>query len=282
MKVLITGADGFTGQHLSKYLQAQGHEIIPFSADLTKRESVYKEVDSISPDWVVHLAAISFVDYQDCSSFYTVNVIGTLNLLDALVGLKQQPLNILIASSANVYGNCQNSPISESQPPAPVNHYAASKLAMEHLTKPYIEKLPLFFVRPFNYTGPGQSKSFLIPKLVDHFIRKANSIDLGNLQIEREFNDVNMVCQAYLLLLERAKIGEAYNVCTGITYSLIEVLELLEQETNHKIKIKVNPSLVRKNEVHKLCGDPAKINELDIYLDLPLSDTVSAMLSAES
>jgi nucleoside-diphosphate-sugar epimerase len=153
---------------------------------------------------------------------------------------------------------------------------------MEHLTKPYIEKLPLFFVRPFNYTGPGQSKSFLIPKLVDHFIRKANSIDLGNLQIEREFNDVNMVCQAYLLLLERAKIGEAYNVCTGITYSLIEVLELLEQETNHKIKIKVNPSLVRKNEVHKLCGDPAKINELDIYLDLPLSDTVSAMLSAES
>lgn len=280
MKVLITGADGFTGQHLSKYLQTQGHEIIGFSADLTKRESVYKEVGSISPDWVVHLAAISFVDYQDCSSFYTVNVIGTLNLLDALVGLKRKPSSILIASSANVYGNCQNSPISESQPPAPVNHYAASKLAMEHLTKPYIEKLPLFFVRPFNYTGPGQSKSFLIPKLVDHFISKAKTIELGNLQVEREFNDVIMVCRAYLLLLERAKIGEVYNVCSGITYSLIEVLEFLEQETNHKIDIKVNPSLVRKNEVHKLCGDAAKINNLDIYLEPALADTLGAMLSA--
>ena len=281
MKVLITGADGFTGQHLSEYLKAQGHEVVPLTADLTDSEALNKEVDLISPDWVVHLAAISFVGHHDLSQFYLVNVIGTLNLLDALANLERKPSSVLIASSANIYGNCQHSPISESQSPAPVNHYAASKLAMEHLAKTYIDRLPLFFVRPFNYTGLGQAKSFLIPKLVDHFVRKEKSIELGNIKVEREFNDVRMVCKAYSLLLEKAQSGESYNVCSGKTYSLFDVLELLEQATNHRIEIKINPKLVRRNEVQKLCGNPGKINGLGINLESSLTDTLATMLPAK-
>jgi len=280
MKVLITGAYGFTGLHFSGYLEAQGHEVVPLIADLTDRESLNKEVDLISPDWVVHLAAISFVGHHDISQFYSVNVIGTLNLLDSLANLQRKPSSVLIASSANIYGNCQHSPINESQSPAPVNHYAASKLAMEHLAQTYIDRLPLFFVRPFNYTGPGQAKSFLIPKLVDHFVRKEKSIELGNLKVEREFNDVRMVCAAYYALLESAVTGQVYNVCSGHSFSIQDVISILEEITSHKMLVHVNSSLVRSSEVHRLCGNPNKLLACTGPLTIPtLQQTLSSMLS---
>ncbi|MEF3074298.1 GDP-mannose 4,6-dehydratase [Methylobacter sp. Wu1] len=259
MRLLVTGGQGFTGQHFVKAARACGHEVITLQADLKDREAVRQQVIEAAPEAVVHLAAISFVGHADASAFYNVNVIGTLNLLEALAALAQPPRSVLIASSANVYGNCERSPITEEQAPAPVNHYAMSKLAMEYMARTYLDRLPLFFARPFNYTGPLQAKSFVIPKLVAHFAQKAEAVELGNLDVEREFNDVRFVCEAYLRLLQKATPGEVYNICSGKPVTLKSVIELLGQITGHQLQVNVNPAFVRSNEIHRLCGSPAKL-----------------------
>ena len=281
MKLLVTGAHGFTGKHFVKSAHDYGHEVISLQADLTDPKAVRQEVLQAAPEAVVHLGAISFVGHADTSAFYKVNVIGTLNLLDALAALTQPPRSILLASSSNVYGNCEQSPITEEQPPAPVNHYAMSKLAMEYMAKTYLDRLPLFFVRPFNYIGPGQAESFIIPKLVVHYLRRAEIVELGNIEVEREFNDVRFVCEAYLQLLKKAGPGEVYNICSGKPVTLKSVLELLGQITKHHLQIKVNPVFARDNEIHRLCGSPAKLQGVVGNIWLPtLRDTLQWMLGA--
>lgn len=282
MRILVTGADGFTGLHFARRAREAGHEIIALSADLTDRAAIKSQVEMAAPEAVVHLAAISFVGHDKPIAFYDVNVIGTLNLLDALQGLAKPPSSILLASSANVYGNCDQSPIAETQQPAPVNHYAMSKLAMEYLAKTYADRLPLFFVRPFNYTGPGQAASFVIPKLVAHFQRRAATVELGNLHIEREYSDVRMVSEVYLRLLECAHTGETYNICTGQTHTLRHVIDLLTELTGHRIQVKVNPDFVRANEVHRLCGSPVKlVQTVGALLPTPtLTETLAWMLAS--
>jgi nucleoside-diphosphate-sugar epimerase len=259
MKILLTGAAGFTGLFFKSVAEAAGHAVVLLQADLTDKAAVATQVAQAQPDAVVHLAAISFVGHADDSAFYAVNVVGTMNLLAAVAALPAKPRCVLLASSANIYGNCDASPIAESQPPAPVNHYAMSKLAMEHMALTYADRLPIVITRPFNYTGPGQAPQFLIPKLVSHFARKADLIELGNLHVEREFNDVRMVCAAYMRLLESGVPGQAYNVCSGQPYTLQHVIATLEQITGHSMRVEVNPAFVRANEVHRLCGSPAKL-----------------------
>lgn len=281
MRLLLTGADGFTGRHFVAAARAAMHEVFALQANLNNTDALKAEVAQVAPEAVVHLAAISFVGHADVNAFYNVNVIGTLNLLDALASLPKPPDSVLLASSANVYGNCQQSPITETQPPAPVNHYAMSKLAMEHMARTYLDRLPLFFVRPFNYTGPGQAPSFVIPKLVAHFARQAQAVELGNLDVEREFNDVRFVGAAYLQLLHKAKRGEVYNICTGQPVTLKAVLALLSQITGHSLHVKVNPAFVRANEIHRLCGSPDKLlATVGELVSPPLMDTLRWMLKA--
>jgi GDP-6-deoxy-D-talose 4-dehydrogenase len=259
LKLLLTGADGFTGLHFTRHAEAAGHVVVPLRANLTDKTTVHEEVARAAPDALVHLAAISFVGHADDAAFYAVNVVGTVNVLAAMAALPKAPRCALVASSANVYGNCETSPIAESQASAPVNHYAASKLAMEHMAQTFARSFPVVMARPFNYTGPGQAGHFLIPKLVDHFARRAPVVELGNVAVEREYNDVEFVCQSYLHLLDHAQPSLPYNVCTGHTYSLLDVIARLERLTGHHIRPQVNPQLVRANEVHRLCGDPARL-----------------------
>ena len=281
MKLLVTGASGFTGKHFVKAARDYGHEVIALEADLRDCDAVKQQVLLAAPEAVVHLAGISFVGHADPCAFYHVNVIGTLNLLDALTALIQPPRGILLASSANVYGNCEQSPITEEQSPAPVNHYAMSKLAMEYMARTYLDRLPLFFARPFNYIGPGQRESFVTPKLVAHFVQRAESVDLGNLDVEREFNDVRFVCEAYLQLLDKALPGEVYNICSGKPIALKSVFDLLSQITGHHMQIKLNPAFVRNNEIHRLYGNPEKLYRLVGDIPLPaLQDTLQWMLRA--
>jgi nucleoside-diphosphate-sugar epimerase len=279
MRILLTGAAGFTGLFFKQQAEASGHTVIALAADLTDKASVAAEVLQIQPTAVVHLAAISFVGHADEAAFYDVNVLGTMNLLAALAALPIKPTKVLLASSANVYGNCTSSPISEEQVPAPINHYAMSKLAMEHMALTYVDRLPILITRPFNYTGPGQASHFLIPKLIDHFAKNSEHIELGNLDVEREFNDVRMVCEAYLRLLDKGEIGEVYNVCSGEPHTLQHVIKTLERITQHTIKVDVNPAFVRANEVHRLCGSSAKLQTTIGHLDQwKLEDTLRWML----
>jgi nucleoside-diphosphate-sugar epimerase len=134
-----------------------------------------------------------------------------------------------------------------------------SKLAMEYMAWTYLDRVPIVITRPFNYTGPGQAPQFLIPKLVNHFARRAEQIELGNLHVEREFSDVRMVCDAYLALLAHGVPGQVYNVCSGQPYTLQHVIGLLSGITGHTMDVRVNPAFVRANEVHRLCGSPDKL-----------------------
>jgi len=262
LKILLTGADGFTGKHVLAQSSLAGYVVHALKADLTKSDDLKAEVLEVKPDVVVHLAAISFVGHADANAFYGVNVLGTTNLLDALAALPVPPRKVLLASSANVYGNSESSPISESQPPAPVNHYAMSKLAMEYMAKTYLDRLPLLFVRPFNYIGPGQDASFVIPKMVKHFINKAPLIELGNIDVAREFNDVRFVVAAYMALLKVAEVGETYNICSGRPVTLEAMIALLTELTGHAIEVRVNPAFVRENEIKLLSGSPQKLLDL--------------------
>lgn len=266
--------------------RAAGHKVVALACDLGDRSELQRQVLAAAPDCVVHLAAISFVGQADDNAFYAVNVVGTMNLLEALTGLPRTPDRVLLASSGTVYGNCEASPIAESQAQAPTNHYAMSKLAMEHMARVYADRLPLLVTRPFNYTGEGQASQFLIPKLVSHFAQRARAIELGNLHVEREFNDVTMVCDAYIKLLEYGEPGETYNICSGDGYTLQHLIDVFSRLTGHRLEVRVNPAFVRRGEVHRLFGSPAKLQSLlarkgAAVVKVPLEDTLRRMLAAQ-
>lgn len=280
--ILLTGADGFTGQHFAKAAQERGYSVLALQSDLTDTAALEMELADASFDYVVHLAGISAVTHTDLQDIYAVNLFGTLNLLNALISSQQSLTKVILVSSANVYGRSTISPIDETMCPAPVNHYAMSKLAMEHMAKAHHADLPLLVARPFNYTGAGHDSRFVIPKLVEHFVQRRPFIELGNIHVEREFNDVRMVCNAYLELLEKGVAGETYNICSGRTFSLTAIIEKLSTLSEHKIEVRVNQEFVRPNELDTLSGSPRKLEAcIGELLHPPLEDTLEWMLCAQ-
>ncbi len=270
---LVTGASGFTGRYMVRALQAQGVRVVALGSsdtgadltlpcDLTDPIAVDAAVAQASPDWVVHLAALAFVGHADQTAFYNVNVFGTLNLLGALAKLPTPPSRVLIASSANIYGTPGIEVIDESVCPAPVNHYACSKLAMEHMVATWFERLPIVVARPFNYTGPGQDERFLIPKIVGHFARRAPVIELGNLDVSRDFSDVRDVVAAYLGLLQSDARSQFVNVSSGRAIALREVIAMAEAIAGYQIEVRVNPAFVRANEIPVLRGDDSRLRSI--------------------
>ena len=159
-KVLITGAHGFTGSHLRKELSEHGYDCIGLKSDLLDKEKLLSEVLSVNPQYVIHLAAMSFTAETDLCKIYNVNVVGSTNLLDALAKLKQPPLRVILASTAAVYGNCGEETQGENIIPRPISHYACSKLSMEYISQNYTQMFPISITRPFNYTGRGHSEIF--------------------------------------------------------------------------------------------------------------------------
>ncbi len=287
--VLLTGANGFTGRYVRAELEASGYTVCgavvgaprgphETTLDITSPDDCRRVMERLRPDYLVHLAAISFVQHADADAFYRVNVIGTINLLQAMADARLSPKRVLIASSANVYGNATAGVISESQPPQPVNHYAVSKLAMEFMVKTWSDRLPIVLTRPFNYTGVGQQPHFLVPKIVSHFVQRAPVIELGNLDVERDFSDVRMVARAYHGLLEQDCAGQTVNVCSGRPYSLRSILDMMQEIAGYDIEVRVNPAFVRQSEVKTLVGSPDKLCSLVGKLDaFALGDTLRWM-----
>lgn len=289
---LVTGASGFTGRYLIHALKARDFKVIglgsgstdadvTLACDLTDKAAVAAAVAQAQPDWVIHLAALAFVGHADQEAFYRVNLFGTLNLLEALGSLERQPQRVLIASSANIYGTPGIEVIDESVCPAPVNHYACSKLAMEHMVATWYDRLPIVITRPFNYTGPGQDERFLIPKIVGHFARGEQVIELGNLDVSRDFSDVRDLVQAYIGLLDSSHHSSPVNVCSGQATALRTVIQMSEQIAGYAIEVRVNPAFVRANEIPVLRGDDARLRGIVGPRDLiPLQQTLGDLFRA--
>jgi GDP-6-deoxy-D-talose 4-dehydrogenase len=268
---LVTGLGGFTGRHLQPLLEQHGHEVHGIAAsnepaatrvypvDLLDADGLADVVRRVRPRRVVHLAAISFVAHGDAAEIYATNIVGTRNLLRALAALPQPPASVLLASSANIYGNAAREPIVEDCPAQPMNDYAVSKCAMEQMAALWADKLPLTVVRPFNYTGVGQAGHFLIPKIVDAYRRRLPEVELGNIDVERDFSDVRDVVEAYRRLIERSPRG-VFNVCSGEAIALRDVMATAQELTGHAMGVRVNPAFVRANEVKRLRGSSEKLD----------------------
>jgi len=289
-RALVTGLRGFTGVYMERELAAAGYQVFGMAApgaadqpgvfpvDLCDRAAVGAMVEQVQPDVVVHLAGIARVEHGNAEQIYRINVAGTRNLLEALAGMSRTPSAVLLASSANVYGNASVSLIDELVAPAPANDYAVSKLAMEYMARLWEDRLPIILARPFNYTGRGQSEQFLLPKIVAHFRRRASTIELGNLEIARDFSDVRMVVHSYRRLLAAAPAGETFNVCSGRSHSLSSVLDLMSEIAGYRIDVRVNPAFVRANDVLTLTGDNSKlVARIGQVQTRPLSETLRWM-----
>lgn len=268
-KILITGIDSFTGVYLSSYLEKEGYDVYgtslfessakKYTCDITIKEEIAKVLQEVKPEYMIHLSGISFAAHGEMEDFYKVNTIGTTNILDAFLELGLSPKKVVLASSATVYGNQGLEVLDESLCPKPANHYGASKYAMESLARGYFEKLPIIITRPFNYTGIGQPEHFLIPKIVKHFREKSSTIELGNIDVSREFNDVGYVCEIYKRLLECEAKGEVVNLCSGQGIKLLDVIEMMNTIAGYNIKVDVNPAFVRKDEIQSLTGSTEKL-----------------------
>jgi nucleoside-diphosphate-sugar epimerase len=288
----LTGARGFTGVYLRAELEAAGYSVVggivgagvgarEVTLDITSLDNCRRVMERIRPDYLVHLAAITFVQHADAEAFYRVNVIGTLNLLQAIADARLSPRNVVVASSANVYGNANAVEIVEEQLPQPLNHYGVSKLAMEHMVRTWADRIPIVVTRPFNYTGVGQEPHFLVPKIVSHFVQHASEIELGNVDVAREFSDVRMVALAYRRLIEDAPAGETFNICSGVAYSLAEVLAMMSEIAGYTINVKVNPAFTRYNEVKRLAGSTKKLHSaIGRIRTFPLHETLAWMYHA--
>lgn len=270
-KVLIIGIESFTGKHLAHHLKVSGYDVFGtsffesddahiFQCDITDKASISEILKTVLPEYIINLAGISFVGHAKKELFYTVNVLAVENILESIIGIQNyQPKKIILVSSATVYGNQASNVLDENMIPNPINHYGISKLAMEQIAKTFFDKLNIVITRPFNYTGIGQEAHFLIPKIVSHFKEHKAQIELGNIDVFREFNDVGYVCEIYQRLLESPLKSEILNLCSNRVIALKEVIRQMNALAGYEIEIKVNPLFVRQNEITSLSGSTNKL-----------------------
>ena len=277
MRIALTGASGFTGRFVIEALADRGIECVPLSVDLADKAAVDAAIADTAFDRLIHLAARAFVNAADWEAFYAVNQIGTYHLLDAVARLRPGT-RCIVASSAQVYGPGAEGLVAEDAATHPANHYAISKLAMEQGSALWRNRLEIVVARPFNYTGVGQGIEYLVPKIVDHFRRGADTIELGNLFVKRDFGDVRSVAEAYAGLALADAPPALVNICTGTVRSIDDILATLGQISGHQIEVRVNPAFVRANDVPVLGGDVSRLRAtLPDWHPRDLADTLDWM-----
>jgi GDP-6-deoxy-D-talose 4-dehydrogenase len=294
-RVLVTGAGGFTGQYLCALLRARGYRVFGLTenvpagvdeveANLLDRTSMQAAIGAAAPDRVVHLAAIAFPGHARNDEIYRTNLEGSLTLLEALADAGHGKGGVLLASTATVYGAVDSAAIEETSPLHPGTHYAISKQAMEQMARLFAARLPITVVRPFNYTGPGQREPYLVPKIVRHFAEGAAFIELGNVDVVRDFLDVRAVVDLYARLIGTpAAAGQTVNICSGAGRSIRSIVTALEGITGHSIEIRVNPQFVRVGEPRQMVGSTARLHGLvGAPPDIPFESTLRDMLSAQA
>lgn len=292
----LTGINGFVGQHLARLLLSEGYEVAGGLRDAGERfnlltpdevaklrlltyrlddRSVLEAVlDEVRPDVIFHLAARSFVpaSLADPAGTFAVNVMGTIHLLEAIRALRDRipgfAPTVVQASSAEVYGKAeaQAMPLTEETPHRPVNPYAASKVAQLAYGRQAHAAwgLKVITATPFNHIGPGQAASFVVASFAEQLARIAHRerppvLSVGNLEARRDFTDVRDVCRAYLALARKGVPGETYNICSGTSVAIREILERLVKISGLLVEIVHDPARMRPSDVPDLYGSHTKL-----------------------
>lgn len=308
VKVLVTGAGGFVGQHLIEYLLENGDEVYAatygpnefltskldsdhaLTGDLTEHQYVKTLLKTAQPDIIYHLAALAVVhnDVPRARRALENNIGLQYNLLEEVRQCCPQT-RIVAVCSGNVYGAVKPDevPIKETTPVRPLNAYSVSKLSQELLALEYFfaHQLDVVILRPFNHTGPGQSEDFVIPAFAKQFalIKKGQqepTLSVGNLETARDFTDVKDMVRAYTLAATKGKAGEIYNIGSGKSYQIGEILASLSELAGVKVQIKVDESRVRGVDVPILQADSSKFITLTGWQpQIPFHETLSNVLS---
>lgn len=300
-KVLITGATGFVGKYLCDLLSKEGYEV--FGTSLEEKSSdklkIYKLdlmdwnetkslIAKVSPDIIFHLAALTSPrdSFKNPKDTLVNNISAQVNILEAVREVKIDP-KILIISSGEIYGkvDAANLPIDEETPLNPSNPYAVSKLSQDFLGLQYFNSygLKIIRVRPFNHTGPGQPPVFVIPafakKIAEIEKGKLNKLTVGNLDSKRDFTDVRDVVRAYVLAVEKGKPGDVYNLGSGKSYKILDILNSLISLSSAKIKVEEDESLMMPSDNPELVCDFSKFAQITSWKpEIPIQKTLSDTL----
>src|SRR5262245_16437842 len=310
MRVLITGITGFVGSHMAEYALNRGAEVFGPSrwrsktenvdhlrgritlieSDLRDFSSVRALMEEVNPTWVVHLAAQSYVgtSWQAPAETLTTNILSQVHLLEAIRALRITP-RFLCAGSSEEYGMVYEDevPIRETNPLRPLSPYAVSKVTQDVMGYQYFRSygLPIVRARAFNHEGPRRGDVFV----TSNFAKQVAEIEaglrepvvyVGDLKPRRDFSDVRDIVRGYWLLLERGEPGEVYNLCSGRSWSIQEVLDFLLDRSKVKgIEVKVEPGRLRPSDVMILEGDPSKIEKATGWrVAIPFERTLEELL----
>ena len=292
-KLLIFGAAGFVGPYLAKEFIKSGYEIYAtdivdeendlykkfFKVDILDKEAVCNLIEAVNPTHIVNLAAISSVgvSWKIPDKTMSININGTINILEACIRSKIKPRVLLIGSSEE-YSNSLT-PIDEKNPIDATNPYGISKVAQEQLAKIYRKKYnwKIFCVRSFNHIGIGQKTTFVIPSWCNQVAKiekgiESPTINVGNLNVSRDFSSVKDIVNAYKMIIESDKEDEIYNIGQGKAYLLKDILNYVISLSSKKIDINIDSSLIRSNDNSIICCNNRKIRDeigwvpkIDVY-----------------
>lgn len=309
MKVLITGITGFAGSYLSDYLLKQNKfevsgtylddkslanlenkdDIKLYKVNLLDGEATAKLVQYEKPDYLFHLAALTSAkkSFSDPKETFVNNISAQINVLEAIKILGLIDTEVLIISSAEVYGRVskEDLPIDEETSFHPTNPYAVSKLTQDFMGLQYYltNKLKIVRVRPFNHVGPKQSPQFVVSAFAKRIVEmekgKEKTMKVGNLSSRRDFTDVRDMVKAYLLALEKGVDGEVYNLGSGKSYEISEILNMMIGLSKTQIHTEQDPSLIMPSDDPELLCDFSKFEKLtgwhpEIPIEKTLQDTL--------
>lgn len=310
-KVLITGITGFAGSYLAEHLlSAKKYDISGtylfeeslnnveyakgklnlIKADLSEEKSVFKIIKDVSPSIIFHLAALTSPadSFKSPTKTLTNNISLQINLMEAVKKNNLLDTKILIVSSGEIYGivKKEDLPIDEKTPLMPTNPYSVSKIAQDFLGLTYFlsYKLKIVRVRPFNHIGPRQSPNFVVSSFAKQIAeiekdKREPVLHVGNLETKRDFTNVKDMVRAYALAIEKGKYGEVYNIGSGISYEISNILNKLVSMSSSKIKIEKEEALSRPSDNPDLVCDASKFTKLSgwkpqISIETTLEDTL--------
>lgn len=302
MRALITGVAGFAGSYLAEELLASGHEVAGtvfpnhsceniksilnkvklFALDILDQQAIEKAIQSFAPDVVFHLAAISFVPDAESvpRKVFQTNFIGTLNILEAICKLSDAP-HLIFVSSREIYGQAEFA-LTEECPANPQNFYALSKYFAELTIKRY-QNIKYCIFRPFNHIGPRQRANFVVSSIARQIAlmekgKQDRVLEVGNIEVARDFTDVRDIVKAYRIAAENRVIG-TYNLCSGRAVKIRKIVDMFKSLAMVEFEVRVKKELFRRHEVLKSFGSYEKAKrtfgwEPKIPLEKSLGDTL--------
>ncbi|WP_166241168.1 GDP-mannose 4,6-dehydratase [Paenibacillus turpanensis] len=296
MKILITGINGFVGSYLREHLLQQKQKVFGtsrsysdkfvFNTDLMDKQNLKEIIISLKPDIIFHLAAQSSVkkSWEDKYKTFQTNFFATLTLLETIKELELST-RVVTIGSAEEYGITNGSPVTEDSFMNPINPYGLSKMAVGYLVKQFFSayQLNVVHIRAFPHIGPGQNSTFVTQDfskqiaLIERGEQEAR-INVGNIDVIRDFTDVRDVVKAYWIVAMNGRAGEIYNVSSGEGISLKDILKILVGYSKKSITVNVDPQKFRPADIPILIGSNHKLKALGWEKEIPIEKTLLDIL----